>query len=58
MPCLNSPAKQFIYYNLACYECQSNRVDLAKQYLKQTFRLDPNWRLQALDDPDLKPLWE
>jgi len=42
-----------IYYNLACYECQSNKIESAKQYLKQAFRIDPNWRLEAL-----KPLWD
>jgi tetratricopeptide (TPR) repeat protein len=52
------PQESIIYYNLACYECQSNRIDSAKQYLKQVFRLDPNWRLEALEDEDLKPLWD
>src|SRR5439155_3623289 len=47
------PYEAIIYYNLACYECQSNRIDSAKQYLKQAFRIDPNWRSQALDDEDL-----
>ena len=47
-----------IYYNLACYECQSNKIESAKQYLKQAFRIDPNWRSQALEDEDLKPLWD
>jgi len=32
------------------------QIDSAKQYLKQAFRIDPNWRLQALEDEDLKPL--
>jgi tetratricopeptide (TPR) repeat protein len=52
------PREAIIYYNLACYECQSNRIDSAKQYLKQAFRVDPNCRLQALEDEDLKPLWD
>ena len=52
------PHESIIYYNLACYECQSNRIDSAKQYLKQAFRLDSNWRLEALEDEDLKPLWD
>jgi len=42
-----------IYYNLACYDCQLNRIESAKQYLKQSFRIEPNWRSQAL-----KPLWD
>jgi tetratricopeptide (TPR) repeat protein len=52
------PREAIIYYNLACYECQSNRLDSAKQYLKQAFRIDPSWRWQALEDEDLKPLWD
>jgi tetratricopeptide (TPR) repeat protein len=52
------PREGIIYYNLACYECQLAQIPSAKQYLKQTFRLDPNWRLQALEDEDLKPLWD
>jgi tetratricopeptide (TPR) repeat protein len=50
------PREAIIYYNLACYECQSNRIESAAQYLKQAFRIDPNWRLWALEDEDLKPL--
>jgi tetratricopeptide (TPR) repeat protein len=52
------PSEAIIYYNLACYDCRSNRIDSAKQYLRQAFRIDPNWRLQALEDEDLKPLWD
>jgi Tfp pilus assembly protein PilF len=52
------PREAIIYYNLACYDCQLNRIESAKQYLKQAFRIDPNWRLQALEDEDLKPLWD
>ena len=52
------PREAIMYYNLACYECQSNKIESAKQYLKQAFRIDPNWRLQALGDEDLKPLWD
>ena len=52
------PSEAIIYYNLACYDCRSNRIDSAKQYLRQAFRIDPNWRLQALEDEDLKSLWD
>ena len=47
-----------IYYNLLYYDCQLGQIHSAKQNLKQAFRIDPNWRLQALDDEDLKPLWD
>ena len=52
------PSEAIIYYNLACYDCQLGQIESAKQYLKQAFRIDPNWRLQALEDEDLKPLWD
>lgn len=52
------PTEAIIKYNLACYECVLGNVESAKEYLKRTFSIDPNWRLQALDDEDLKPLWD
>jgi len=52
------PRDAIIYYNLACYDCQLGQIASAKQYLKQAFRIDPNWISQALEDEDLKPLWE
>ena len=52
------PRQGIIYYNLACYECQLKRMESAKKYLGQSFEIDLNWRLQALEDDDLKPLWD
>ena len=52
------PREAIIYYNLACYDCQLGEIDSARQYLKQAFRIDPNWISQALEDEDLKPLWD
>src|SRR5438067_4907552 len=48
------PSEAIIYYYLACYDCQLNRMEAATQYLKQSFRINPDWRLQALEDEDLK----
>ena len=50
------PKEAVIKYNLACYYCQSGDLESAKKYLKQAFEIDPNWRLQALEDEDLQPL--
>jgi predicted Zn-dependent protease len=47
-----------LYYNLACYDCQLERIDSAKENLKRAFQIDSRWRLEALDDKDLKPLWD
>ena len=47
-----------IFFNLACYECQLQQLESAKEYLRRAFDIDPEWRLQALQDEDLKPLWD
>jgi hypothetical protein len=47
-----------IKYNLACYCCQLGEIENAKKYLQKAFEIDSTWRLQALDDEDLKPLWD
>jgi len=52
------PKDAAIKYNLACYFCQTGDIQNAKKYLKRAFEIDLNWRLAALEDEDLKPLWE
>jgi tetratricopeptide (TPR) repeat protein len=52
------PNQAVIKYNLACYFCQLEDLESAKDYLKRAFEIDPNWRLQALEDEDLQPLWD
>jgi tetratricopeptide (TPR) repeat protein len=47
-----------IKYNLACYYCQLGEIEHAKNYLKKAFEIDLSWRTAALEDDDLKPLWE
>jgi tetratricopeptide (TPR) repeat protein len=51
------PKELVIKYNLGCYDCQLGNLKSAKNYLKQAFKIDPNWRVAALDDKDLEPLW-
>ena len=48
-----------IRYNLACYECQLGNLPAAKKWLTKAFKLNPQneFKLDALADPDLKPLW-
>jgi len=46
------------HYNLACYMCQLGELEKAKVRLRRAFKLDPGLRVMALDDGDLKPLWE
>jgi tetratricopeptide (TPR) repeat protein len=52
------PKEASIKYNLACYYCQLGDVPNAKRYLKKAFEIDSNWRMAALEDEDLKLLWE
>jgi hypothetical protein len=52
------PNEAIIKYNLACYFCQLGEIETAKNYLKKAFEIDLNWRTAALEDEDLKPLWE
>jgi tetratricopeptide (TPR) repeat protein len=52
------PEEAVIPYNLGCYCCQLGDLESAKTLLKRAFEIDPNWRLQAFEDEDLKPLWE
>jgi tetratricopeptide (TPR) repeat protein len=46
-----------IYFNLACYDCQLGHLDWAKESLAAAIQIAPGWRIAALDDPDLEPLW-
>lgn len=54
---LRFPNVATIPFNLACYECQLGRLDEAMHRLKQAFGLDEACRDAALEDEDLKPLW-
>ena len=51
------PNEAIIKDNLACYFCQTADIETAKNYLKKAFEIDSTWRLKALDDEDLRPLW-
>ena len=51
------PKEAAIPYNLACYYCQRKELEKAKRYLKKAFEIDLNWQKAALEDEDLRPLW-
>ena len=57
------PKEIVIRYNLACYECVLGNMGRAKLRLSEAFSLAQKqecfdkWRLAALDDKDLEPLW-
>ena len=52
------PKEPAIKYNLACYFCQTGDIKTAKNYLKKAFEIDLNWRVAALQDADLQPIWD
>ena len=64
-PLLEEAAKLFpdhdmIQYNLACYCAQLGQLEAAKEYLGKSYELGDakQIKLRALDDDDLKPLWD
>ena len=64
-PLLEEAAKLFpdhdmIQYNLACYSAQLGQLDVAQEHLNKSYELGDaqQIKLMALDDEDLKPLWE
>jgi tetratricopeptide (TPR) repeat protein len=52
------PEVAIFHYNLACYDCQLGALAEAKTRLQRAFALDPRFRLKALKDADLEPLWD
>ena len=53
------PNEPVIAFNLACYACQLNQLDEARQWLKRASEIGGEKKIQfmALADDDLKPLW-
>ena len=47
-----------IAFNLACYASVTGRFGEAKERLRRAIQLDKDVRGLALDDEDLKPLWD
>ena len=53
------PKESLIPYNLACYECQTGNLKAAWNWLEKVFDAGDakRFKLMALEDPDLEPLW-
>ena len=46
-------------YNLACYCAQLGRLEESREWFTKAMATDENVvRREAIDDPDLKPLWD
>ena len=54
------PDDDMIQYNLACYCAQLGQLDAAQEHLGNSYEVGnaQQIKLMALDDDDLKPLWE
>ena len=53
-----TPREASLQYHLAQYECLLGDLVEARARLATAFRLNGKLRLQALDEPNLKPLWD
>lgn len=53
------PAEPVIAYNLSCYACQMQQLDLARTWLHRAVAAGRKEAIKkmALDDDDLQPLW-
>ena len=45
-------------FDLACYASVTGRMEAAKERLRHAIELDKDIRILALDDEDLRPLWD
>jgi tetratricopeptide (TPR) repeat protein len=53
------PKVWLIPYNLACYCAQLGRLEECREWFKKAMTIDEQTvRESAVDDPDLKPLWD
>jgi Flp pilus assembly protein TadD len=52
------PKVAMIAFNLACYASVTGRMEEAKERLRHAVELDKDIRGLALDDEDLRPLWD
>ena len=52
------PKVAMIAFNLACYASVIGRMEDAKERLRNAIELDKDVRKLALDDEDLRPLWD
>jgi hypothetical protein len=52
------PNVAVFHFDLACYECQLGDFVSAKVRLQRAIELRGDLRLRALEDEDLRALWE
>jgi tetratricopeptide (TPR) repeat protein len=52
------PENATIQFNLGCYSCLLGDIEEAKRRVERATELDPQFKLLALDDPDLEAMWK
>jgi tetratricopeptide (TPR) repeat protein len=52
------PGDAMTHFNLGCYACQLGDIEQAKTRVGKAIELDAKFKLLALDDADLEPLWK
>jgi hypothetical protein len=58
------PEEPIVPFNLACYNCQLGKLSDTRTWLRTTWEVAEKqktareWKLRAIDEKDLEPLWE
>jgi len=52
------PDDAMTHFNLGCYACQLGDLEAAKIRVGRAIELDSSFKILALDDEDLEPLWD
>lgn len=54
------PDEGTVFYNLACYACQMEQMESARQLLQRAIKIDGEKHIKelALNDSDLEPMWD
>ena len=54
------PKEPTVLYNLSCYACQMQQLDIARRWFKKALKVGgrENVKRMALADGDLQPLWD
>lgn len=47
-----------LHYNLGCYDCLLGNLSAARDRLNRACKMEPRFKTEALDDPDLNAIWE
>ena len=52
------PDEGSVHFDLACYSCLLGELDEAMGRISMAIHFDSTYKLKALEDVDLEPLWE